>query len=52
MAIANSPEQITPLLKGAKIPSTSLTQLDGTSVSLPTLLNNKPAVLIFYRGSW
>jgi len=52
MAIANSPEQTTPILKGAKIPNTQLTQVDGTSISLATLLNNQPAIIVFYRGSW
>ena len=52
MTIASSPEQITPIAKGAKIPNTQLTQLDGTSASLPSILNNQPAVIIFYRGSW
>lgn len=52
MAIANSPEQTTPILKGAKIPNTQLTQLDGRSASLPNILNNQPAIIVFYRGSW
>ena len=52
MTIASSAEQITPIKKGAKIPSTQLTKVDGTSASLPGILNNQPAVIIFYRGSW
>ena len=52
MSIANTAEQATPISKGAKIPNTKLTKLDGTSASLPEILNNQPAVIIFYRGSW
>ena len=52
MSIASSPEQITPISKGAKIPNTQLTKVDGKNASLPAILNNHPAVLIFYRGSW
>lgn len=52
MAIANSPDLINPLLKGSKVPNTPLTQSNATTTSLDTILNNEPAILIFYRGSW
>ena len=50
--IAPSPEQVTPLLNGLSIPAVSLNRADGTKVSLPQQLQNKPAVLVFYRGGW
>lgn len=50
--IAPSPEQVTPLLNGLNIPEVSLNRADGTKVSLPQQLQNKPAVLVFYRGGW
>ena len=52
MSIANSAEQVSPLLKGSKVPNTPLTRMNGKSVSLMQIIDNKPAVLIFYRGSW
>lgn len=52
MSIANSPDLIKPLLKGAKIPSTPLTKADGTTTSLENILNKHAAIVIFYRGSW
>ena len=50
--VADSPEQIRPLLVGASIPDTALRKIDGSSVSLHQALAEKPTVLIFYRGGW
>ena len=50
--IANAPEQVTPLLNGLSIPQVSLTPADGNTVALQQLVQQKPSVLVFYRGGW
>lgn len=52
MSIANAPDQITPLQKGAKAPNTRITRTDDIRIGLTDMLNDQAAVLIFYRGSW
>ncbi|KUM54634.1 peroxiredoxin-like family protein [Rheinheimera sp. EpRS3] len=51
-AIAPSPEQVTPLLNGLTIPAVTLTDADNNPVALQQLVQQKPAVLVFYRGGW
>ncbi len=43
---------ISPLLTGEKIPEVSVTSTDGEKRSLSSLINQKPAVLLIYRGGW
>ena len=50
--IADSPEQVTPLLNGLTIPAVSLTDSQGKAVALTELVKQKPSVLVFYRGGW
>jgi peroxiredoxin len=50
--IADNAEDVTPLLIGQKIPSSTLQTVDGDPVSLEALTMQKPTVLIFYRGGW
>jgi peroxiredoxin len=50
--IAASPEQVTPLLNGLSIPQVSLTTADNKAVQLAALVQQKPSVLVFYRGGW
>jgi len=50
--IADSPEQVTPLLNGLTIPAVSLTDSQGKAVTLTELVKQKPSVLVFYRGGW
>ncbi|MBU2112444.1 MAG: AhpC/TSA family protein [Gammaproteobacteria bacterium] len=50
--IALSPEQVTPLLNGLVIPAVSLTTADNQTVALTQLVQQKPSVLVFYRGGW
>ncbi len=52
MQVAPTAEQITPIQVGSIVPNGSLTTMDGQLTSLHDVINNKPAVLIFYRGSW
>lgn len=50
--IAPAPEQVTPLLNGLTIPAVSLTAADNKAVALTELVQQKPSVLVFYRGGW
>ena len=50
--IADSPEQVTPLLNGLTIPAVYLTDSHGKAVALTELVKQKPSVLVFYRGGW
>lgn len=50
--IAPSPEQVTPLLNGLTIPAVSLTAADNKAVALSELAQQKPSILVFYRGGW
>ncbi len=52
MTIATTAEQITPLSVGNTVPDGALLGMDGQKTSLKEVLNNKPAVIIFYRGDW
>ena len=50
--IAPAPEQVTPLLNGLTIPTVSLTAANNKTVALTELVQQKPSVLVFYRGGW
>ena len=50
--IAPSPEQVTPLLNGLTIPAVNLTTAANQSIALKQLVQQKPSVLVFYRGGW
>ncbi len=52
MTIAASAEQIAPLGAGSSVPDGALVTMDGQKTSLKEVLNNKPAVIIVYRGDW
>ncbi len=52
MTIAATAEQIIPLSVGSSAPDGDLITMDGNKTSLKEVLNNKPAVIIFYRGDW
>lgn len=41
-----------PLPVGSKAPDAQLTDMEGTSISLQNILQNKTTVIIFYRGGW
>lgn len=43
---------ICPLKVGAEVPEAKLKNSDGEVKSLADLTNDKPSVLIFYRGAW
>ena len=50
--VAGSPEEIRPLLIGAKAPDLTLKTGDGQPFSLREAIAEKPTVLILYRGGW
>ena len=50
--VADSPNNICPLLTGAAIPKTELQAIDGKSFDLNKAVSEKPTLLIFYRGGW
>ncbi|WP_102797600.1 peroxiredoxin-like family protein [Bowmanella denitrificans] len=50
--VADSPENVTPLLNGQPIPDVSLQTPQGKNVRLRDLVAAKPTVMLFYRGGW
>ncbi|WP_371194772.1 peroxiredoxin-like family protein [Glaciecola sp. SC05] len=50
--IAEKAEDVTPLLNGSTVPNVMVKTADGSPVSLPALLMQKPSVIVFYRGGW
>ena len=54
-AVAQAPENaadICPLLIGETIPSATLVDAYGNQVSLQERIQQKPTILVFYRGGW
>lgn len=45
-------EDVRPLLVGATIPDVNLHSIEGKTVSLQSLLDGRPTLIIFYRGGW
>ena len=50
--VAESAEEICPLLVGQSVPDVQLTTVKGRSVDLADAIAEKPTLLIFYRGGW
>ncbi len=50
--IAETAEDVTPLLNGQNIPNATLRTADGSPVSLKALMMQKPSIILFYRGGW
>ncbi len=50
--IAESAEDVTPLLNGQNIPNVTVKTADGAPVSLMALAMQKPSIFMFYRGGW
>ncbi len=49
--VVNSPEEVSPLLIGEKIPNTTLSNVEGAKIDSDKILSKK-TVLIIYRGGW
>lgn len=50
--IAETAEEVCPLLIGEKVPDTDITSAEGEIIRLTELVKNKPSILLFYRGGW
>ncbi len=50
--IPRAPQEIRPLLIGAKIPAVSVRNAEGADVALPDVFRKEPTILIVYRGGW
>lgn len=50
--IPGKAEDISPLLIGETLPKATLQDADGQKVQLKDILEEKPTVLVFYRGGW
>jgi peroxiredoxin len=49
---AATAEETVPLEAGDRVPSATVTDMDGQAVELSPLVAAKPTVIIFYRGGW
>ena len=50
--VAQSPQDVSPVLVGSKAPDAPLRTLDDQPTTLHAQLAGKPTVLVFYRGGW
>lgn len=50
--IASTPEEVSPLLIGEKIPEVFVNTVSGDKKLVTEILKEKPSVLLFYRGGW
>ena len=45
-------EDISPILIGETLPNANFQNVEGETVQLKTILEEKPTILVFYRGGW
>src|SRR6056297_3288295 len=50
--VARSADATMPLRAGDEAPEVSVTDIDGETVPLKSLYQDKPLVLVFFRGGW
>ena len=50
--VANNANEICPIKISEKVPEVYIRSLEGELVNLQDIVNQKPTVLIFYRGGW
>jgi len=50
--LAEKAEDISPLLIGEAVPDVTLTSANGNEESILSILDEKPTVILFYRGGW
>jgi peroxiredoxin len=50
--LAPAADQVRPILLGSPMPNVALKTTNGKAVQLKSVVNGKPAVLVFYRGGW
>jgi peroxiredoxin len=51
-SIAETPNQVRPLLLGSSLPQSNLRTLEGDAITLKDAVGGQPALLVFYRGGW
>ena len=52
ISIPTVAEDISPILIGETLPNAYFQNAEGKSVQLKAVLEEKPTVLVFYRGGW
>lgn len=52
LPVANSADQVQPLVVGQKAPQAAMQTPDGRTVMMDTIYYRTPTVLVFYRGGW
>ncbi|GAA6205800.1 MULTISPECIES: peroxiredoxin-like family protein [Thalassotalea] len=50
--VAETADQVSPLLNGQMIPDIAVTTVEGNNVQLADYLNGQKTILFFYRGGW
>lgn len=50
--VAETADQVSPLLNGQMIPDIAVTTVEGKNVQLADYLNGQKTILFFYRGGW
>lgn len=50
--VAETPEDISPLLIGEKVPQVAILSVGNERIPLRQIVSEKPTVLLFYRGGW
>ena len=50
--VANSPNEVCPILVGSQLPTMTLQGLDGKNFDLNKAIAEKPTILIYFRGGW
>lgn len=51
-SIAESADEVSPLLNGQIIPNVGVVKIDGSKSNLNEIINGKKTILFFYRGGW
>ncbi len=52
LGLSRSADEVTPLLIGKTIPKVDVLDETGTKQFLPTILEGKYSIVVFYRGGW
>lgn len=50
--MAETAEEVSPLLIGEKVPETQITSAVNKKISLKEIVSTQPTILLFYRGGW
>ena len=50
--VPKAPTDICPILLGTEVPSVEVRSVDGDPLDLKVAVQERPTILIFYRGGW